>query len=379
MFYTLGLKKLPFKQDTRQIIYVESQYDKEINTLIQIHFLDIFYHFDSRDYEFCYLPWQTRKIEEGDEGRYFVPYRNKNDNCVIKSDFILDYMVHPENRKNIQPSLLFYNPDCIKNDYDEAEYQFSGVTISKEFFEKSSDLSVALDNIISYINNHRRSTIRFQKVPKIEFDIDLGGGDDDFRKRKTTDAESGISAQEPRFSLRMDADYLFDTESKVLMDEIIERIEKLNQKGINTYIIKQLINSKDDKLSRLLITKDYRIILKDYKDLEIIMTPLPKAIFLFFLKHPEGIMFSFLPDFREELLNIYNKLKGPLYNEKETRKSVWDVTDPLSNSINEKCSRIRAAFVSQFDERLAKFYYVDGKRGEPKKIALPRELVIWED
>ena len=90
-------------------------------------------------------------------------------------------------------------------------------------------------------------------------------------------------------------------------------------------------------------------------------------------------MFSFLPDFREELLNIYNKLKGPLYNEKETRKSVWDVTDPLSNSINEKCSRIRAAFVSQFDERLAKFYYVDGKRGEPKKIALPRELVIWED
>ena len=138
MFYTLGLKKLPFKQDTRQIIYVESQYDKEINTLIQIHFLDIFYHFDSRDYEFCYLPWQTRKIEEGDEGRYFVPYRNKNDNCVIKSDFILDYMVHPENRENIQPSLLFYNPDCIKNDYDEAEYQFSGVTISKEFFEKFS-------------------------------------------------------------------------------------------------------------------------------------------------------------------------------------------------------------------------------------------------
>ena len=89
-------------------------------------------------------------------------------------------------------------------------------------------------------------------------------------------------------------------------------------------------------------------------------------------------MFSYLPDFREELLEIYKKLKGPSYNEAEARKSVWDVTDPLSNSINEKCSRIREAFVSQFDENWARYYYVDGKRGEPKKILLPRELVKWE-
>ena len=27
---------------------------------------------------------------------------------------------------------------------------------------------------------------------------------------------------------------------------------------------------------------------------------------------------------------------------------------------------------------IAKHYYIDGKRGEAKKIALPRELVVWE-
>jgi hypothetical protein len=54
------------------------------------------------------------------------------------------------------------------------------------------------------------------------------------------------------------------------------------------------------------------------------------------------------------------------------------VTNPLSNSINEKCARIREAFVGQFDEHFAKNYYIDGKRGEPKKISLPRELVKWE-
>ena len=109
------------------------------------------------------------------------------------------------------------------------------------------------------------------------------------------------------------------------------------------------------------------------------MTPLPKAVYFLFLKHPEGIMFSYLPDYREELLEIYKKLKGRLYNETEARKSVWDVTDPLSNSINEKCSRIREAFVSQFDERFARWYFITGERGEAKKIALPRDLVVWEE
>lgn len=50
----------------------------------------------------------------------------------------------------------------------------------------------------------------------------------------------------------------------------------------------------------------------------------------------------------------------------------------ILNSINEKCARIRGAFVGEFDDYMAKYYYIDGKRGEVKKIALPRDLVIWE-
>ena len=55
-----------------------------------------------------------------------------------------------------------------------------------------------------------------------------------------------------------------------------------------------------------------------------------------------------------------------------------DVTNPLLNSINEKCARIRGTFISQFDEELAQHYYIYGRRGEPKKIDLPRDLVKWE-
>lgn len=130
------------------------------------------------------------------------------------------------------------------------------------------------------------------------------------------------------------------------------------------------------KMSRLTITKDCTILLTDYQK-EIKMEPIVKAVYLLFLKHPEGIAFKSLPDYRRELADIYQKIK-PLGLTERAIKSIDDVTNPTLNSINEKCARIRAAFLSQFDEYMAKSYYVDGLRGEVKKIALPRSLVVWE-
>ena len=130
------------------------------------------------------------------------------------------------------------------------------------------------------------------------------------------------------------------------------------------------------RMSRLTITKDCTILLTDYQK-EIKMEPIVKAVYLLFLKHPEGIAFKSLPDYRRELADIYQKIKPFGLTERAIR-SIDDVTNPMLNSINEKCARIRAAFLSQFDEYMAKSYYVDGLRGEVKKIALPRSLVVWE-
>ncbi len=79
------------------------------------------------------------------------------------------------------------------------------------------------------------------------------------------------------------------------------------------------------------------------------MSPLPKAVFLLYLKHPEGIRFCDLPDYREELYHIYASFSGR-DDANDIRASIDDVTNPLSNSINEKCSRIRHAFLSKFEE-----------------------------
>lgn len=50
----------------------------------------------------------------------------------------------------------------------------------------------------------------------------------------------------------------------------------------------------------------------------------------------------------------------------------------LLSSINEKCARIRKVFAGVLPSSVARYYSISGKRGEPKKISLPRDLVIWE-
>ena len=130
------------------------------------------------------------------------------------------------------------------------------------------------------------------------------------------------------------------------------------------------------KFSRLTITKEAAIMLTDY-DSEVKMEPLTKAVYLLFLKHPEGIAFKELPDFRKELAELYTMIK-PLGLTDRVIKSIEDVTNPLLNSINEKCSRIKAAILTEVDATLANQYYITGKSGEQKKITLPRTLVTWE-
>lgn len=161
----------------------------------------------------------------------------------------------------------------------------------------------------------------------------------------------------------------------ILFNEVKVKIQILRDYGISESRIASLFYI-EKPLVRLTISKNYGIFIGD-KRVEIHMEPLVKAVYLLFLAHPEGILFKHLPDYREELTEIYVRLK-PYGLSDRAIQSIEDVTNPLLNSINEKCARIRGAFVGQFDDHMARHYYIDGLRGEVKKIAIPRHLVVWE-
>lgn len=161
----------------------------------------------------------------------------------------------------------------------------------------------------------------------------------------------------------------------ILIAEVKEKVRMLRELGMSEAEIVSSFRISQP-LKKLVISRNYRIFLGDERK-EVHMEPLVKAVYLLFLQHPEGIVFKDLPDYRQELASIYNKVR-PWGLTDRALQSIEDVTNPLLNSINEKCARIRGAFVGQFDDYMAKSYYIDGLRGEAKKISLPRNLVIWE-
>ena len=160
-----------------------------------------------------------------------------------------------------------------------------------------------------------------------------------------------------------------------LLKEVKEKVQKLKEYGMSEKEITALFHT-EQPLVKLFISKNYKIFLGDERK-EVHMEPLAKAVYLLFLRHPEGIVFKTLPDYRKELTHLYDKVR-PWGLTDRTLQSIEDVTNPLLNSINEKCARIKKVFLGMMGGDMAKHYYIKGTRGEPKGIDLPRNMVIWE-
>lgn len=160
-------------------------------------------------------------------------------------------------------------------------------------------------------------------------------------------------------------------------------------KAISVPVVEQLrIEAARAKLSRLVITKNFRFILADYNK-EVTLTPVHKALYILFLNHDEGIEFKDLGDHREELSRLY-KMVAPMIDTAKIDDTVSRLTNPIDNAINEKCSRIKAAFADLVDEYTLNYYMISSHTTRHfnsssrvwfkrlKLITLPRKLVIRE-
>lgn len=345
--------KLEGRLGAKELIYVASEMDKELEDMLQ-NKPEVFEGWGQMmGFHIIYLPLLIKKLQEKRVLQYRAPYLSDTEvkSAIIGNDFLLHFLSNPADRGKIKHG--FIRTENIHRDDDGKDKAIN------RFYPLSSKSGEPIADQLHRISKQIAAEDSQKKLTGRTFD-EWGDGE-----------TSGCPA-DSQFNSQRDGENIED-----LMEEIRERVAKLRQRGIAEYLLEQLIHP-DNRLSRMVITKDYRIVLPDYNDMEIKMEPLVKAVYLLFLKHPEGILFKFLPDYRKELAHIYAELRPTGLTDKALQ-SIEDVTNPLLNSINEKCARIRGAFVGQFDDYMAKSYYIDGLRGEAKKISLPRDLVVWEE
>lgn len=336
-----------YLSEVREIVYVENGYCESLNKFFLEHKDLRLYHM----YKFVYLPTFLNGLKNEDTLCYYYPDlpNEKSLDVEMDSNYPLDFLWHPEDAANIQHGMMFFTN--IKDNHG-AKY------IKGHYYplEEGDDESVIaqLDAI----------------VKKVHDDYSNGGL---YSKVERPHMKEGSSEEYADEQFLWN---LYDDEVAVIVEDVRKKLKYLREKGLAENLLLKLLKEKP-KMSRLVITKDMHIILPDYQNMEIKMEPMNKAVYLLFLRHPKGIAFKYLPDYRKELAEIYQKIK-PLGLNERVIQSIEDVTNPLLNSINEKCARIRGAFISQFDEDLARHYYIQGKRGEPKRIILPRDLVTLE-
>ena len=326
--YFFFRKDLPFTPNYYQVIYVESDTNFALNDLVKTNYNKIQELFASKGFSFFYLGVLIDKLKNPEFYSYNFPYLNIDDKKLntneLNYSMLLDYLNYKCDFRN---GLIKYQNNA------EEGYRFSFNELTETNFWNQLD---------SYESLYGPAANSLVKDPEDETEK---------------------------------ADFYFDFKSDVLIDEIKQRINKLRIMGIEEMFIKSLFEFKP-KLSKILITKDYRIYLPDYNK-EINMHPLPKAVYILFINHPEGILFKQLPNYKKELFGIYKNITNR-YDIDDVIASINDITDPTKNAINEKCSRIRSAFLEIIADDLAKNYYITGKRGEPKKIILDRAFVEYQ-
>lgn len=145
-------------------------------------------------------------------------------------------------------------------------------------------------------------------------------------------------------------------------------------KGLVREMIERELGN-EEVLSRVEIRSNCSVVLPQYGRI-IRLHPIEKTLFFLYLRHPEGIAFKDLVDYREEIFRIY----GRLSNQSDPQR-ISAAVDRLfeldSNAVNEHRSRLKSAFEREFDSAIASRYYITGRRGETMRITLPRDLVDW--
>lgn len=418
----IRFKELPFRPDHNQVFYIENGYDVDANDFIRSNYIELKSMFSDIGMDFYYLPYLLREHDIEAKVRYYAPYLSpKLLVTKVQSNAFVQYISDADTKNDLKPSFIF---EGTQEGYS-GDARFLQVKLSDIDFTKTETLEGLMHQIlqsreayywemmrnevqrsessISYERRHLEEPSACEmSIPSPSaapsFDIErLEEERSPRRKPKASKSNTGMLGRIlRRFSLDEDKsleasddvqapekteEELAEEQSLIetakVLRELRMTVQRLRLEGVSLMAIHEFID-KQEPLSRMVITPDYRIFLPDYNDMEIEMGALPKAIYFLYLRYPEGIIYKHMQDYYNELLNIYRQLR-PNTDEARLNLTITKVVNPLGNALNENIARIRKAFVEKFDEHLANNYIITGERGSQYSIPLDRDLIIWEE
>jgi len=403
----ITFQNLPFTPESNQVIYIENHFNEEWNTLIQDNYERLKRGFRLQGKDFVYLPMLLLEPDVEEKVRYYAPYLSSQivEKNLVHSTLLLKYLQQPELQDSLSPSLIF-SPQSG----EEGTVTFSAITMDDLGTSWMDDVikemgpSHQVKFAVSGPRERKGRLCSIKPDEEGEYLVDfLNCNAESYAIEGITEGASHEMVEEscpcPEPEVKKPSSALFrtlrklveedeeeqdlpciDEEEEMEISQLIktlqETAERLKLKGITLAAVHELIDL-NNPLSRMVITDDFRILLPDYH-VEVKMKPISKAVFFLFLNHPEGIRLKELPDYYKELYNYYRQCQTR-YAEPRMRVTITELCNSSNNKINEVISRINCAFRKEFDDHLAKNYYVSGNAGGLYGISLDRELIEWEE
>ena len=165
-----------------------------------------------------------------------------------------------------------------------------------------------------------------------------------------------------------------------LRNELSDQYIKHARAIMESLRVKMLLSQnflQDSAPSRMRIDRHKRIWLTDFGNLELRFNPTEKALYLFFLSHPEGVAIGALPQFKADLFELYSQF-STTGTRVEMQQRVDTLVSVTGNAASENISRIKRKLVNALGDELAVHYCIQGANGARKFIQLDRSLVTRE-
>lgn len=131
---------------------------------------------------------------------------------------------------------------------------------------------------------------------------------------------------------------------------------------------------KCNTVSPICFDSRFNMSLPLYPQISIKLDPLPKALYILLLQHPEGIILKEIQDYEGELKKIYCTVSGRK-NPTVVNRMFKALTDPSSNPLHKNLSIIRKCFLSKLRFDIASNYIPAHGRTKAHHIPIDSTLI----
>ncbi len=391
-------KELPVRFDKYYVVYVETEYNKPLNDFIRSNIGYIRKGFSKQNYHFVYVP-EIKKLSDAELLLAFP----------IAASMMTDDI---KNRIRHISTVEFTRMYAEVTGIDLSEHKAGllslchyegdmGISTDVIDYSKSTLLLVDMDNVAAdrikdafdeYFRCYcGEKHVPFSVRPRDEYPLDS------WQEGESCGLQSEAS----------DSSFLIEQKNmQLIADDIRHKVEILKQGGyielllhtLGADIVKQIEDSRKStgKLMHIVVADDLRVSIPELGNLEVKMPTLSRVLYVFYLRHREGVEFKFLSEYTDEILALY-RLASNRLDDRKLRATVESLVNPTENKINECVSRIKAAFLKVMDDYLARNYYLKYNIKEIHKedsndsskiliykdmakfVSLPRHLVTYSD